>query len=122
MDDRRAAVVLGLGRVAAGAALLFTPRAAVRIWTGRDATATERMAARGLGGRDLALGAGTLGALARRTPVAPWLVAGALADASDALGAFGGRRGLSPVRRRALLASSFGATVLGLRLASRSAR
>jgi hypothetical protein len=122
MNEQRAAIVLGLGRVAAGTALLIAPRAAVRIWTGRDATATERMAARGLGGRDLALGAGTLGALARRTPVTPWLVAGAFADASDALGALGGRRELSPVRRSALLASSCGATVLGLRLARRSAR
>jgi hypothetical protein len=120
MDDRATVGLLEVGRMAAGSALLLAPRLAVRVWTGRAARPLDRMVARSLGGRDLALALGTLSALGRRRPLVPWLLAGALADASDTLGTLSGYPQLTRGRRGVLLASSCGAAALGLRLAFRS--
>jgi hypothetical protein len=78
-------VVLGACRLALGGAFLAFPVAAVRL-LGVDSASAARMSwlARMAGVRDLALGAGILGAgVTRRGPV-PALLASALVDAADA--------------------------------------
>jgi peptide-methionine (R)-S-oxide reductase len=71
-------------RCAFGVAALARPVAALRA-TGVDRVTAERTAwtARLLGGRDLALGAGLLHALAHRQATDGWVWAGLIADAVD---------------------------------------
>jgi hypothetical protein len=76
------------------------------------------MAARGLGGRDLALGLATLGGLAGRDGSARrWLEAGAIADGADFVATLSARGDVAGYRRVLWLATSGAATVLGLWLA-----
>ncbi|MGN6608287.1 MAG: DUF4267 domain-containing protein [Jatrophihabitans sp.] len=82
---RPAAFGFGAGRVAIGAVAIAAPEPASRL-LGLD-TATARRAAilaRMAGARDVAIGAGTLAAALRGGSLAPWLLAGAFADAADA--------------------------------------
>jgi len=79
-------VLLAAGRIAYGAALTLAPARAGGRWLGSHADdAGAQVALRGLGARDLALGAGALIALrSRQHGVAPiWLAAQATADATD---------------------------------------
>jgi hypothetical protein len=91
--------LLAGARVALGVAVLARPATALRA-TGVDRVTAQRVAwtARLLGGRDLALGAGLLYALARRQPTAGWLWAGLIADTVDsaALATAAARRDVSP--------------------------
>jgi hypothetical protein len=88
MDHRQIARVLAAGRVAIGFSLLVAPRTVGRRWLGDVADDRGvRMAIRGLGARDLALGAGTLHALDQGAPVRSWAALAALGDATDAIGA-----------------------------------
>jgi hypothetical protein len=118
MDDKDAARMLGLVRVAFGAVVLIAPRWGIRVWLGdRDPSPAARAATRGLGGRDIALGLGLLTALENDGPAARWLEAGAVADASDAVAALSGARRFPLVKLVPYFAVAAGATVLGLRLA-----
>lgn len=94
MDEKRATVAVALrrsawaiaaGRVALGIAAIARPALPARPWVGGDAgTLGARVFARAVGGRDIALGLGTLGALATdQGAAAGWVAAGALADALD---------------------------------------
>lgn|GEM_PF-3485332 len=76
--------LLATARVTLGAAALAHPTAALRA-TGVDRVTAERTAwtAQLLGGRDLALGAGLLHALATGQPTTGWVLASALADTVD---------------------------------------
>lgn len=103
--------MLGRGRMALGAALLLAPATSTRrgLKTGEpsaDAVTAWRVA----GGRDLAIGLGTLLAARRASPaLAGWLSAGALADAIDVY-ALGRDRSLRPLLRAgAALAAAAGA-------------
>jgi hypothetical protein len=80
------------------------------------------MAARGIGGRDLALGAGALWALWSGEPSRAWLYAGALSDAADAVAALAASRALPPARRLVLPICAAGAALAGADLARRSGR
>jgi hypothetical protein len=72
-------------RMTVGAALLLVPGPVLRLWLGWEAsTPFSRLMARSAGGRDLALGMGTLFALRHQAPLRGWLEAAMLADASDA--------------------------------------
>jgi hypothetical protein len=83
--SRDVALTLGAGRCLLGAAFLAAPVFSVRV-LGVDTASAKRVTfvARMLAARDLALGAGTLGGATRGRP-AGWLVAGAAADAADAV-------------------------------------
>lgn len=75
-----------MARIAIGAGLMLLPRTVLRPWLGRDAmTPGAAFLARGMGGRDIALGLGLLFAVRRGAPVRGWLEAGMLADSSDAV-------------------------------------
>jgi hypothetical protein len=82
---RSAGTALGATRVALGAAMLARPVLIPRL-LGADRVTAERMTwlVRMLGGREIALG---LGAASRRVAPdpRPWVLAGAISDATDAL-------------------------------------
>lgn len=74
----------GAARSALGVAAIVVPAVPLAPWVGADRhRGSARLLARALGGRDLALGLGTLGALRSGGPLRPWVLAGALADAGD---------------------------------------
>lgn len=85
MDPTLLAKLLAGGRVAIGLALFVAPRQAARRWVGDEVDETgTRMALRGLGARDVALGAGLLASLEDGASTDRWLEAGAVADLADA--------------------------------------
>ncbi|MBW3621663.1 MAG: hypothetical protein KY461_15575 [Actinobacteria bacterium] len=85
MDPALLARLLAGGRVAIGLALFVAPRQAARRWIGDEVDrAGTRMALRGLGARDVALGVGLLAALEDGSATDRWLEAGAVADLADA--------------------------------------
>ncbi|NAZ84750.1 hypothetical protein [Kineococcus indalonis] len=92
-------------RLAFAAWFLARPDAPARAW-GRPASAGARRLARAVAVRELALGAGTAAALARRRPVRGWVLAMAAADAlNGTVTAVAGLRGTVPARRAAGLAA-----------------
>ena len=118
MEDRDMARLLAWGRIGIGIAGVLMPRMLARIWTGTSQEEfPTNMLARGLGARDIAIGAGLLAALEGAGSPRPWLQAGAAADAADALGTLGSFSELGGLRATALLVTEVGATLLGLSLA-----
>lgn len=84
MEARDLALANARGRMAIGAMLALAPRLAGPMWIGGDADRrATRVLARGLGGRDVALGLGIAIALDRGAPVRGWLEGAALADGVD---------------------------------------
>jgi hypothetical protein len=81
---RRLARLNGVARSVLGVAALVAPERLLAPWVG-DVTAepSAPVLGRALGGRDLAIGLGTLWAIRRDQPVAGWVAAGGLADAGD---------------------------------------
>ena len=100
--------------------MLLAPSLVARFWLGRGAEDTvSRVALRGLGGREAALGLGTLVALEREKPVRGWLEAGALADAGDAFGVFTQKRNLPALRWFLAAGIAAGSAWFSAQLASR---
>ncbi len=119
LDERDLARLLSLGRIAFGAAAALAPHRFGRFWTGeRSPGVTARVATRGLGVRDVALGLGTLLALEGDGPASRWLEAQALADASDTASTLLAFRELPPFRRWAAVATPGSACWLGITLAA----
>lgn len=99
MEDEDLARLYGLTRLTVGAATILAPSLVTKVWMGRGAEdAVSRVALRGLGAREAALGFGLLVALERGVAVRRWLEAGAIADAGDAFGTFSQRQSLAPSR------------------------
>ena len=118
LDERELVQMLSFVRLVIGVGFFVMPRRLGRWWTGEeDISTTSRMALRSLGGRDVALAIGTLIALDNDGNVRGWLEAGALADASDAVGTLTNWGDLPSVRRLLGLASSVSAVTVGLNLA-----
>jgi hypothetical protein len=117
LEPKTAAQLIAASRIAVGAAFVLAPKWSTRKWTGEfsDTTAAY-MGARGLGGRDLAIGLGTLRALQNGESVRAWLQAGVISDGSDALAVLGAFRRLPALRRLVYLASALGAVSLGIYL------
>jgi len=85
MDHRQLLRSLNAGRIAVGAALVLTPGTSGSRWIGPEAyNPATKVAIRAMGARDLALGLGTMHALAEGAPVRSWALAGALSDIVDA--------------------------------------
>jgi hypothetical protein len=117
VDARKAARGIAASRVVIGAVFVAAPKWATRKWIGDSSdTVAGRMGARGLGGRDLAIGFGTVWALQKGESARAWLQAGAIADASDALAVMSAFRRLPKLRRLLYLGSAVGATALGIYL------
>lgn len=85
MDARTLALPIAVGRVAIGAALMAAPGRAAAAWIGpRQGRRPEtRLLATAVGARDLAVGLGGVAALRAGTGARAWMLAGALADATD---------------------------------------
>lgn len=83
MDDRLIARLIAAGRVLFGIVCLVAPRQILRQW-GKDVSAPILWWIRAFGARDAVLGAGALVALNRAEPDASWVIAGAVADTTDA--------------------------------------
>jgi len=107
-------------RVVIGAVLLVAPGAAGRRWIGEPASDPRvKVALRGLGARDLALGLGALRALDRGEPARGWVQLAAVGDATDAVSSIVGARRLGLARAVATLVTAGGAAALGLTAADR---
>jgi hypothetical protein len=104
MDDASIAMLQSRGRIAIGVAAVAAPGLATRVMGGtRRAQGLAPLFLRMLGGRDIALGLGTVIALDRGKPVRGWLEGAALADAVDFVACVLARENMVP---RAFAASA----------------
>lgn len=119
VDAKELARGLGLMRLAFGVFLFLFPRRSAQGWTGeRTQEGVSRLALRGMGARDIALGTGLLIALDRGAPARGWLEAGALSDAGDAAATLFDGQALSGPRRVLWFVAEVGAALFGGWLAS----
>jgi len=100
---------VALGRVVLGVAAVVRPTVPLGFWVADDDVRRPgaHVLARALGGRDVALGVGTLLALSSGRPVSAWALAGAGADLVD-LGATLAAGDRLPARRRRQVAALAG--------------
>lgn len=120
MDDATVALSLARGRIAFGATALLAPRLAARVMgAGRTPRGVTPLLARMLGGRDIALGLGTVIALDRGTPVRGWLEGSALADGVDCLACLLARTELPPNVVRATVSLGGASAIAGIFLSRR---
>jgi hypothetical protein len=115
MDARTLARTLAYGRIALGASLVVAPARAARGWVGDDgARPGARVLAVALGARDVAIGAGTVRAIARGSGEHEWLVGSAFCDAADFVATFSRRDALPKAGALGVSALAGSATLLGL--------
>jgi hypothetical protein len=82
MNTALTARLVAAGRVGFGVTLILAPERLTAPWLGKDAgRAGTKVVSRGLGARDLALGAGALAV--SDAQLRPWVAAGIVADAAD---------------------------------------
>jgi hypothetical protein len=82
MNAAMTARLVAAGRIGFGVALILTPRRVSAPWLGGDAArAGTQVVTRGLGARDLALGAGALAV--PDAQLRPWVAAAIIADTAD---------------------------------------
>jgi hypothetical protein len=117
---RQAAQAIAWARVAIGGTALVAPLAAVRPWVGDSVdTPSIKLLARTLGGRDLALGIGTLRALSRSDDEArPWVALAGVSDAVDALATVVAFAWLPRRSRWLIVGASAGAALASIRAAT----
>lgn len=113
-------VAMCVARIAIGVTALLAPPLVAGPWIGSGAKRRDvRLMARAAGGRDVALGIGTL--LARKDgderALRRWLQMGVLSDAGDSLLTVTSYRHLPRFGRFGVLASAGGAVVVGAWLA-----
>ena len=116
---RRLARIVAVARIAVGGTALAAPTVVLRPWVGDLAGSPgARLLARTMGGRDLALGIGSLRALGVDDAEArPWVALAGMADAVDATVTVLAFRRLPTRARWAVLAVTVGAAVASFRLA-----
>jgi hypothetical protein len=117
---RRLAQLIAVGRIGIGCTALVAPTLMTRPWIGDGAgSADARLLARTMGGRDLALGLGTLRALGVDGAEArPWVALAGTADAIDAAVTIAAWPRLPGRTRWAILASTVGAAVVSFKVAA----
>jgi peptide-methionine (R)-S-oxide reductase len=97
MVDASLAMSVARCRIVIGVAAVVAPGLAARVMGGRRRSeGVAALFARMLGGRDVALGLGTVIALDRGKPVRGWLEGSALADAVDCVACVLAREDMSP--------------------------
>lgn len=115
---RRVAIGLGAMRVGLGLAALVLPETAGRAWIGEGASGRDKaVLVRSLGGRDIALGAGTLLSSRHGGELRRWVLLGALSDFFDTLATAAGFTELPKWRRWLVLLASGGAAATGVLVA-----
>lgn len=113
MDPRALARLMAVGRIAYGLGLIAAPGTLGTAWVGSDgARPGTRVIARGFGGRDLAIGAGTALAVAQGFGARPWLQAAALSDLTDLVATLRERHDLPLLSVIGVGALAGGATML----------
>jgi hypothetical protein len=117
------AQAIAWGRVAIGATALAAPTVVAGPWVGPSAGSTHataiKLLARTLGGRDPALGLGTLRALSRSGDEArPWVALAGVSDAVDALATVVAFAWLPHRTRWPILGASLGAALVSIRAAT----
>lgn len=118
MDERETARALGWLRVGLGTALFLAPRTFTRLWLGeRNLQAPAHLALRGMGARDLVLGAGLLIALERGTSARGWVEAGAAVDVADCFNTLADWGDFPSWRTLVTLLSAGTAAAVGIRIA-----
>jgi hypothetical protein len=122
---RRGATALAVGRVGLGLVALTSPALVARPWAGPSGDSQAgRVLGRATGGRDLALGVGTLAALRRPAgpeadqAVAAWVGLSGLCDGFDLAITAGSWRGLPTRERWAVALAAGGAAALSLATAA----
>ncbi|MQA15174.1 MAG: hypothetical protein GEV09_13685 [Pseudonocardiaceae bacterium] len=120
---RHVIALWGALRVGLGTAALVAPRAASAVWVGSALPEpTRAVLGRALGGRDLALGAGTVVSAMTGGSTTPWIVASGGADAVDAAATVAAWSQLPPGRRELVGVASAGSALTAAVLASLSRR
>jgi hypothetical protein len=115
VDHRQLVRTLNAARVVVGATLILLPGTSAERWIGRSAhDPTVKVMVRALGARDLALGAGTMQALANGEPARGWTLAGAASDLTDAAATLLAFRRIGARRAIPLLAFATAAGLAGL--------
>jgi hypothetical protein len=112
---RQGARAVAAGRVALGLTALVWPAIPARPWVGATKDdLTAQVFGRALGGRDVALGLGTLAALeGSGGGASTWVAAGALSDGLDVVASLASWRELPRLTRWLVLGSAGGAAVIG---------
>jgi hypothetical protein len=120
MQDAKVALSVARLRIAFGVAAVLAPGLTGRVMGGRrPSDAIAPLFARMLGGRDIALGLGTVIALDRGKPVRGWLEASALADTVDCVSCVLARKDMSPTAFRGATGLGAGAAIAGVFLSRR---
>ncbi len=115
---RRLTALWGALRIGLGVAALLAPRPASAVWIGSAPPEPGReVLARALGGRDIALGAGTVAGAMTDRPMTAWIVASGGADAVDAAVTLAGWHQLPRWGRLLVLVASAGSTATAAVLA-----
>ncbi len=118
-SDREMAGWYAAARVAIGAGLVVMP-GLLAGWIGEDARRPgTRTIARAFAARDLAIGAGTLLAMADGAPVRRWLQAGAACDAADAAASLLALGRIPTRKALTAMAAALAGAATGAHLASR---
>jgi hypothetical protein len=113
MNAALTARLVAAGRIGFGLALILVPERVTTPWLGRDADrAGTRVVSRGLGARDLALGAGAL--TVRETQLRPWVLAAIVADTADLVATMSAGDTLPLAGRVLVGAVASGGAVLGV--------
>jgi hypothetical protein len=118
MNAETLAISMARCRIAVGIAAIAVPGTLIdTIVPDRAADGIAPALLRMLGGRDIALGLGTVVALDHGAPVRGWLEGGALSDAMDGVASLLARRRLKPAAWVAMAGISGASALLGLVLA-----
>jgi peptide-methionine (R)-S-oxide reductase len=120
MEDAKVAMFAARCRIALGMAAVAVPGLATRVMGDRGRSeAIGPLFARMLGGRDVALGLGTVIALDRGAPVRGWLEGSALADAVDCVACIVARNDMRPRVVGPAIGLGAGSAILGIFLSRR---
>lgn len=115
MDARTVARLQAAARVGLGAALVAAPGLTGAAWIGRTGLRPSvRVLTAAVGARDVGLGLGTSWALTQGAGACPWIAAGVLADATDAVATLRGRSHLPTVAVAGIALMAGGSAALGL--------
>jgi hypothetical protein len=113
MNAALTARVVAAGRIGFGLALIVSPERVTTLWLRGDAgRAGTRVVTRGLGARDLALGAGVLAVA--ESELRPWVAAAILADTADLIATVAAGDSLPLVGRLLVGAVASGGSALGV--------
>ena len=113
MNAALTARLVAAGRIGFGLALIVSPERMTALWLGGDAgRAGTRVGTRGLGARDLALGAGALAAT--ESELRPWVAAAILADTADLVATVAAGKSLPLAGRLLVAAVASGGAALGV--------